>query len=178
MLFEIVDEHGHRRSMFGSEPCDRLSLPALIAHDPVADTKRIQLRGATGVAPVLKIGEDDDVRHRGDPLQRLGRARHQSLSIHFGAEKSVEQRPDLFGRHLLARSAPRERGFERATQRHEVDIVRLVEPLAEVPHHMQQHLVTIGDEQRTAHDSNVFRASTKATGCTSSASAQAIKSAS
>jgi len=61
-------------------------------------------------------------------------------------------------RQLFARVLARERGFERAAVRPEIDIVRLIEPFAEMPHHMQQHLIAIGDEQGPAHASSASRA--------------------
>jgi len=110
------------------------------------------------MTPILKIGENDDVGNFGNSLQRFARAGNKRLPIHFGAKKSLKQGPDILRGYQIAGCAPRERGFECTAYGPKVDIVRFVQPGAEMPHHVQQHLVAIGDEQGAAHASSSSRA--------------------
>src|SRR5688572_1137914 len=84
--------------------------------------------------------------------------------MHFAAEEFGEQRPDLFRRDRLA--GAREGRGEVAALDVEANVVSPFQPVGEMRHHVQQHLVAIGNQERPAHRSSASRAATRSPGLT------------
>src|SRR5690606_2273031 len=111
-----------------------------------------------------------------DPPQRLNRSRDDGLAVHLLAEELVEERPDPvpcnqpatgdFG-HRLAELA----GFESET-----DAMGLAQPGVKMGHHVEQHFVTVADQQRAGHHSSSSRALTSISGLIAMACATARRS--
>ena len=110
------------------------------------------------VEMVLQIGQHD---HVGFAL-KFAYCRHGALDgglpVHFRLEEQVEIAP-LFLRRQRRAGAGRDQFLgERVAVQQELDPVRLAQPLAEMPHHVQQDLVAIGHHERPAHSASLSRA--------------------
>jgi hypothetical protein len=143
---EVVDEYGDRIAMFGDEPRDRVALAALVGLYAIGHVVAEQLRNARVAIIVGQIGQDHHVGDLRQCRQRLARVRHQCLAAHFGREEAVEQIPHL-GLGWRGATVATRHVREIAAAMGKVDVVRLAQPHAEVPHHVQQHLVAIADQQ-------------------------------
>src|SRR3546814_10324316 len=82
--------------------------------------------------------------------------------------------------HLLRRGAravlPGHRSGEVAAVGGKTNVVRFAQPCPKMTHHVEQHFVTIADQQRFHLVSSAARAAMSAPGGTSSAAAQPIRS--
>ena len=156
---EVVDEDGGRRLQLVEQLADRPALAALVAQHPMADVEGGELLDPVGLKFVADIGEDDDLGLLGDRGQRRDRAgrRHSA-----GASRASKNRSSSAQIRSSGTGAPRLAG-QRPGEARRVELsrrsVRLVDPLGEMRHEVEDHLVAIADEQRPAHASSRRRAS-------------------
>ena len=155
---EVIDEHRRARIVAIDDLPGRNALAAAVADHLVADAVLGQLVDPPGMRLVAEIGEDDDVGDLADPPQRFLGPWNQRLAVHLAAEELRQQRPDLLFRHWLAGRLAGHRLSEIAGLEREADAVRLAQPGVKMGHHVEQHFVTIGDQQRTAQRSSSKRA--------------------
>jgi hypothetical protein len=174
MMGEVVDENGTRRGILLDDPPQRRALRSLVGEHLGGDAVVAQLRRAGGVVTVAEVGQHDHVRlalqfadRRHGPLDR-------GLAVHLGVEEQVEIAPLLIVGQRFA--APPDHGRKRVGVELEIDAVGLAHPVAEVPHHVEQHLVTIGHHQRPAHDGSRSRAAARSAGSSPSEPAAASRS--
>jgi len=128
------------------------------------------------VMPLCDIGEHHDVRDLAQAADRLHRARDRRLAMHFRIEKADQQFPDQRALQRLAAVLVTQSLCKAALAHVEMDIMAFVQPLPEGHHHMQQHLVAIGDDQWAVHAVRASFAAISAVGVLSMLSAQAIRS--
>jgi hypothetical protein len=125
---------------------------------------------------IHQIGQDHDIGMLGYPVDGINRAVDRLLPVHLGQEEAVQQVPDMAALDLRAIMLVTQRLSPVAVDQIEMDVMRFVQPVAEGHDHVQQHLVTIGNQQGAAHASSSIRARTSASGFTFIWSAAATRS--
>ena len=122
---QIVDEGRSARVMaVNQRPC-RNAFAALVADDLVRDAMAGEMLDPPRMRQLGDVGEDDDVGNLADPSERLNRAGHQCLAMHFILEEFAKQRPHPVASQGLARAAIAQCPVELAGLEREIDIVRL-----------------------------------------------------
>src|SRR5690606_20862431 len=105
-----------------------------------------------------------------------GGAFDRSLAVHLGIEEPCEIAPLFLVIERGVTAAAAERLRERIAVEHEVDRVRLAQPVAEVANHVEQHLVAVGNNQWSVHGASLSRIAARSAGASPSDSAAARRS--
>jgi hypothetical protein len=176
VLGNIVDEHGAAGRVIRHDLRQCAALWPLVGIDRHIQPQGLQLPRARRVAVVEQIGQHHHVRFALQLRHRFQRAGDGGLASHLIIEEQVEIGPHLRLADGHGRIAPTEALREGIAIQQEIDPVRLVQPFAEVAHHVQQHFIAIGDHQWTAHPRSSSLAAASAAGDTPSASAASIRS--
>ena len=139
--------------------------------DPAHETiESIRAQGGAAVPCVGSVTATDFA-------ERLQRSGNQGLPVHFLFEEAAEVGPDLVLGHDLSAALILQRACHIPVLRPEQHVLLLLEPGGEVTDHVEQDLVTVGDEHGAGiHASRALLAATSSCGFTPSVSATASRS--
>jgi hypothetical protein len=143
LMRQIVDKNRYARPIFFENPSKRLALAALIAIDWRIDANGPQLFCPRSCAVVEQVGQDDDIGMFTQAVEAIYRPIYSLLPVHFGIEKTIEQIPDPPAFNDRAVMLVAQRFTPIAMDEVEMDMMRLIEPIAKGHDHMQQHFVAI-----------------------------------
>jgi hypothetical protein len=143
LMPQIVDENRYTRAIFFKNPSKRLALAALIAIDWRINTNGPQLLCARPRAVVEQVGQDNNIGMFTQAVEAVYRAMYRLLPVHFGVEKAIEQIPNPPAFNDRAVMFVAQRLTPIAMDKVEMDVVRLIEPIAKGHNHMKQHFVAI-----------------------------------
>ncbi len=177
VLRQVVDEQRAGRRVFIEDRLQRRTLRPLIGEHPRVDPDIGELLRAHISAMIVEVGQDHHVGVLADRVDTGDGTRDRLLAVHLGIEEPVEQAPDLVHRHRAAILGIAQSVGEIGIVHAEGHAFLFREPVAEGGDHVQQHLVAIADDQRTAHPKS-FRAAIMTAGDISSAKAAFTRSAS
>ena len=176
MLRQIVDEDRAAGRIFLDDGLQCRALWPLVGEDPRIDTVARQLLESHLAVLVCKVRQDNDVGMFGQDPHRIDGAGDRRLAMHFGIEETAQHAPDVLFPDLFPRLFPAHCLAEIMPDELEFDTLAFVEPFTERGDHVQQHLVAIADDQRTAHCESSLWAATRSSGATANASAQRTRS--
>jgi hypothetical protein len=143
LMPQIVDKNRNAWPIFFEYPSKCLTLAALVAIDRRINTNGPQLLRARSCAVVKKVSQDDDIGMFTQAVETIYRAINGLLPVHFGVEKAIEQIPDPPAFDDRAIMLVAQRLAPVAMDEVEMDVVRLIEPIAKRDNHVQQHFVAI-----------------------------------
>jgi hypothetical protein len=146
---KVVDEHAPACTMSVDDPLQRLALAAAIADHLMGDPEACELLDPAFPRLFAKVGQDHDVGLFSDRPKRFHRARDNRLAVHLRFEKAPKVPPHLFARNPLSGRAELERSGHVPILGPEQHVMLLLQPSGEMPNHVKQDLVTVGDEQGT-----------------------------
>jgi hypothetical protein len=92
---------------------------------------------------VEQVGQDDDIGMFTQAVEAVYRAMYRLLPVHFGVEKAIEQIPNPPAFNDRAVMFVAQRLSPIAMDKVEMDVMRLIEPIAKRDNHMKQHFVAI-----------------------------------
>jgi hypothetical protein len=143
LMPQIVDKNRYARPIFFENSPKRLTLATLIAIDWRINTNGPQLLCARSCAVVKQVGQDNNIGMFTQAVEAVYRAMYRLLPVHFGIEKAIEQIPNPPAFNDRAVMFVAQRLSPIAMDKVEVDVMRLIEPIAKGHNHMKQHFVAI-----------------------------------
>ena len=115
----------------------------MIAKDWRINTNGPQLLRARPRPVVEQVGQNNDIGMFTQAVEAVYRAMYRLLPVHFGVEKAIEQIPDPPAFNDRAVMFVAQRLSPIAMDELEMDVMRLIEPIAKGHDHVQQHFVAI-----------------------------------
>jgi hypothetical protein len=143
LMPQIVDKNRYARPIFFENSPKRLTLATLIAIDWRINTNGPQLLCARSCAVVKQVGQDNNIGMFTQAVEAVYRAMYRLLPVHFGIEKAIEQIPNPPAFNDRAIMFVAQRLTPIAMDEVEMDMMRLIKPIAKGHNHVQQHFVAI-----------------------------------